>query len=91
MIAISGTVKVLTFDFDIFTCHLLLFCVASGTMQMRLKPLGREVGHLVGCKRPSSYNNTFHPGQKHKYCAIFVPSHYSLARALARDNRRCVY
>jgi hypothetical protein len=27
MIAISGTVKVLTFDFDIFTCHLLGFAL----------------------------------------------------------------
>lgn len=47
MIAISGTVKVLTFDFDIFTCHLVIFCTVSGTVQMRLKPLSREVGHLV--------------------------------------------
>lgn len=47
MIAISGIVKVLTFDFDIFTCHLVIFCTVSGTLQMRLKPLSREVGHLV--------------------------------------------
>jgi hypothetical protein len=47
MIAICGTVQALTFDFDIVICHLLLFCMTSGTVQMRLKPLSREVGHLV--------------------------------------------
>jgi hypothetical protein len=47
IIAISGTVKVLAVEFDIFTFNLVIVCTVSGRMQMRLKPLSREVGHLV--------------------------------------------